>query len=167
MGKDLAHDPLYQECIKEALKSPCQKKGVGVVLVNSQGHIIDREHNRPIEGLEGLCKPTCIRFSIPSRTESMLSACGHAEERLIWRLIKKGYGPFLENLSLYVAGVTSDKVPEQRRFPEFTCLRCAVAMHYAEIQTLSVAHQGTAWVKQTAAQALASALQYARGEKKI
>lgn len=163
---ELQDDPIYQACIEEARKSPCQKKGVGAVFVAPQGIIIAREHNRFIEGLEGLCTPTCIRLQIQSRTESMIGACGHAEERLIWGVIKKGYGPFLEDFSIYVAGVVHG-VPEKRSYPEFTCLCCAVAMHYAGIPSIHLAYLGKEWIKQTAAEALASATQYALGTKKI
>ncbi len=161
----LDNDPIYQACIAEALKSPCQKKGVGAVLVSAEhtdatrGHtIIAREHNRPIEGMESLCQPTCIRLRIASRTESMLGSCGHAEERLLWDVTRRGYLAFMPQLSLYVAGVTDQKVPERRPFPEFTCLRCAVAMHYADLGAIYVAYQGNSWVRQTPQEALASAL---------
>ena len=163
----LTDDPIYHACIAEALKSPCQKKGVGAAFVGPQGHIIAQEHNLPIEGMEGMCQPTCIRFQIQSRTESMLGACGHAEERLIAKVVKMGYQPFFADFSIYVAAVTADKAPEQRPFPEFTCLRCAVQMHLYEIASVHVAYLGQSWVKQTTAQALASAQEYARGEKKV
>lgn len=162
----LLHDEIYLACLRQALLSPCQKKGVGAVFVEPQGTIIAQEHNRPIEGLENLCRPTCIRLQIQSRTESMLGACGHAEERLFWNIVKKGYRPFFAAFSLYVAGITSQGLPEKRPYPEFTCLRCAVAMHYAGIPSIYIAYQGKEWIKQTVAEALASAQKYALGTKK-
>lgn len=160
----LADDPIYKECIRQARMSPCQKKGVGAVLVDSSGFILEADHNRTIEGLESLCTPTCIRFSIQSRTESMIGACGHAEERILWKAKNIHVLWFCD---LYVAGVTAEKEPEQRKVPEFTCLRCAVAMYYAGLRSVYVAYQGTSWVRQMPEEALASAKAYALGEKKI
>lgn len=157
----LDNDPIYQECIRQARMSPCQKMGFGAVLVAPKGIIIAREHNRPIKGLEGLCQPTCIRLKIQSRTKSMIGACGHAEERLIWDVIKRGYGPFFESFCLHVAGTT------QRQLREFTCLRCAVAMHYSGLVHVKIAYMGCEWVELTAEQCLQQAKAYALGEKKV
>lgn len=164
----LMSDRFYCRCIHQALRSPCQKKGVGAILVHDEDAIIGRECNRPIKGLESLCQPSCIRFSIPSRIESMLGACGHAEERLLWGEVSGGLPQnSFAHSEIYVAGVTAQGLPEKRPFPEFTCLRCAVAMHYAGIAAVNVAHDGKRWVRQTTQEALASAKEYALGKKKI
>lgn len=160
----LPQDPIYQECLRQARLSPCQKKGVGAVLVDSRRTILATDYNQPITGLESLCQPNCIRFTIPSRTESMIGACGHAEERLLWNA-KNIH--FLHVCELYVAAVTAAGLPEKRQFSEFTCLRCAVAMHYAGVAAVNVAFNGERWVRQTAQDALASAKEHALGKKKI
>mgnify|MGYP001575076897 CR=1 FL=1 len=160
----LMEDAVYRACLYEALLSPCQKKGVGAVLVGASSRdILATAHNEPIPGLEDLCTPTCIRLTIPSRTESMLGACGHAEERLLWNA-KNIH--FLYASDMYVAGVTAQGLPERRLFPEFTCLRCAVAMHYAGLGAVDVAYNGERWIRQTTQEALASAKEYALGKKK-
>ena len=166
-NQTLMSDRFYRRCIHQALHSPCQKKGVGAILVHDEDAIIGRERNRPIKGLESLCQPSCIRFSIPSRTESMLGTCGHAEERLLWSEVSNGSSQNnFAHSEIYVAGVTAQGLPEKRPFPEFTCLRCAVAMYYAGLRAVNVAFNGERWVRQTTQEALASAKEYALGKKK-
>lgn len=159
----LFRDSQYRLCIEEALWSPCQKKGVGAVLI-SGGEVLCAAHNRTIPGLESLCTPTCIRFSIPSRTESMLGSCGHAEERVLWEAANLGLD--LRQCEIFVAATTANGLPENRLFPEFTCLRCAVAMHYARLKAVNVAYHDE-WIRQTPAEALASARAYALGRKTV
>lgn len=161
----MADDFLFRICIEEALKSPCQKLRFGAVLMGPGGTMLSG-HNRTIEGLAGLCEPTCIRLGIQSRTESMLGACGHAEERLLWEAARKGW-PMAE-CSLYVAGVNAEGEPNRRKKAEFTCLRCAVAMHYSGLGSVYVAMTEPAgWVRLDPKDCLATAQQYALGEKKV
>jgi deoxycytidylate deaminase len=160
----LENDPIYQECLRQARKSPCQKLGFGAVLVDSRGVMLASECNRTIEGLESLCQPACMRLNIQSRTESMLGACGHAEERLLWSMVREGWK--LHDKSLYVSGVQANGLPNEQHRPEFTCLRCAVAINYSGIGSVHVVFADQ-WHRLTPQECLAAAQTYARSEKKI
>lgn len=163
----MADDPIFRACIRAALKSPCQKLRFGAVLSGRGKDNVIRTmcgYNRTIDGLDGLCQPTCIRLGTQSRTESMLGACGHAEERLLWQAVKAGWR--MADCSLYVASVNAQGEPNRRKQKEFTCLRCAVAMHYSGLGSVSVAWE-SAWHRLTVAECLASAQKYALGEKKV
>ncbi|HXV27307.1 MAG TPA: hypothetical protein VD862_04795 [Candidatus Paceibacterota bacterium] len=163
----LKNDPVFRACIEAALKSPCQKLRFGAALVYEDGftlRVSRTECNRPVEGLEEWCTPQCIRFSIPSRTESMVGACGHAEERLLWSALRRG--DLSPTDHLYVTGVDVDGNPGVRKLPEFTCIRCAVAIAYSGVASVNFVYDGR-WVRRTPAQALASARQYASGTKKV
>ena len=98
----LFQDPIYQKCFYAALDSPCQKMQFGCV-VTHQGEVVYEGCNRIIEPLRSLCEPKCIRLSIRSRTESMLGACGHAEELALWEMVRAGTP--LSECDFYVAGL--------------------------------------------------------------
>jgi len=161
----MADDPTFRLCIEAALASPCQKLRFGAVLTAPDGRTMSGQ-NRTIDGLEGLCTPTCIRLAIQSRTESMLGACGHAEERLLWQAARAGWP--MESCSLFIAGVNAEGQPNRRKRAEFTCLRCAVAMHYSGIGSVYVAMTDPpGWVRLDPKDCLATAKEYALGEKKV
>ena len=135
-GNVLFNSSIYQKCFFNALESPCQKMKFGVVIVHQPTSItyefVSEGCNRTIEPLKSLCEPTCIRFNIPSRTDSMIGACSHAEESALWNAVKMRIP--LKECSLYVAGVYPNGLPHFRKTNEFTCLRCAVQLYLSEIK---------------------------------
>ncbi|MBI2108753.1 MAG: hypothetical protein HYT93_01040 [Parcubacteria group bacterium] len=157
--------PLYGACFEAALDSGCQKLWVGSVLVHN-GVVVSSGNNHPVEELAHVCKPKCIRFNIQSRTESMIGACGHAEEYAMWEAIQKGIP--LSECDMYVAMVGTDGLPRFRSDPSvgYTCLRCATAMRLAGIKNVYIDIVDH-WEKISIKDALQSALQYALGEKKL
>lgn len=162
-GNALFEDPIYQKCFENAISSSCQKMHFGVVVVKD-GIIVAESTNKTIEELKSFCTPTCIRLNIASRAESMLGACGHAEEWALKEIRDKGIDP--KECDLYVAGVKMDGMPWIKDKPEHTCLRCAVQMNYAGIKSVQMP-VADRWVGITASQALDTAKAYALGEKKI
>ncbi|MEK7516140.1 MAG: hypothetical protein AAB562_00925, partial [Patescibacteria group bacterium] len=119
--------------------------------------------NKTLAPMKALCEPTCIRLSITSRTESMLGACGHAEEGM-WEVIHRGTP--ISECNLYVAGVYPNGLPWLKLRREHTCLRCAVQMHYAKINAIHVPVVDH-WESMTTEMAVKSALAYARQEKRL
>ena len=132
-GNSLFADPIYRTCIREALRSPCQKMGFGAVVADRSGRIMAQASNLPIEELRALCSPECIRQKLPHRADPMIGGCGHAEEWAVWSAVKAGVN--LGESRLYVAGTTSNGLPWVKDKPEHTCLRCAVMINFAGIET--------------------------------
>jgi deoxycytidylate deaminase len=153
----IINDPNWQMCIASALESLCQKMRFGCV-IKYQSDVIYRGANQPIAPLKSMCDPKCIRFGIQSRTESMIGACGHAEELGIWDIMKRGMDP--KKCDLYVAGLWSDGFPSLKDSADFTCLRCAVQMHLAGIKTIYTPTK-TEWLALTAEEAVETAKAYA------
>lgn len=159
----LMKDDLYRRCLAAAFSSPCKKMGFGALIVHRE-IVQATECNRPIAGLADLCEPDCIRLRIASRTESMLGACGHAEEwatkgaRDAWLAMSQ--------CDLYTAGVSGDGQPIFLATAEHSCIRCSVAMHMAGIRKVYVATQN-GWAGLTTEECLATSKKYALGEKKI
>lgn len=162
-GNPLFDDEIYRQCFSAALDSPCQKMKFGCVITH-KGFVAYQGANKTIPELCSLCEPKCIRFSITSRTESMLGSCGHAEEWGIWDLVPRGVS--LAECELYVAGFYPDGFPWIKKAPEHTCLRCAVQMHNAHLKAVHVP-VGDCWMSITTAQALETARAYAMQEKKV
>ena len=167
----LFDDLFYKPCFHNALNSPCQKMKFGcVVRYNPKNdpeiiyEIVYEGYNKTIEPLRSLCEPTCIRFNIPSRTESMIGACGHAEEMALWGAIKKCVP--LDECEMYVAGVYSNGLPYVKNELEFTCLRCAVQIYYSEIKKVWVPVVDR-WEALTGEECVKTARAYATKEKVI
>lgn len=154
---------LYDICIQKAKESPCQKRGFGCVLMMN-GSVIATTNNHPLQCSAHLCDPECIRFKIDSGTDSMIGACGHAEEHAIWEAIRqKGTA---KGALLYVAGVQKpNNEPLIKTEPYFYCIRCATLMNYAEIDGTHMWFNN-AWVFLTAKEAYKSSLEFALKEKK-
>lgn len=150
-------DPIYRVCFMEALQSPCQKKKFGCVITH-RGKIVQVVCNDTIEPLKALCEGGCIRLNIPSRSEPMLGACGHAEELALWAVVHKGIP--LEQCELYVAGLNDKCLPWLKTEKEHTCLRCAVQQYHAGLMAVHVPVIDQ-WVSMTAEEALISARDYA------
>lgn len=161
-GNPLFENALYQKCFSVALDSHCQKMKFGCVVVRN-GEVIYEGFNKTIEALKSLCEPKCIRFSITSRTESMLGACGHAEEGL-WEVVHRGIP--IHECDLYIAGIHPNGLPWLKKQAEHTCLRCAVQMHNAKIHRVYVPVVDQ-WVGISTERALETALAYATQEKKV
>lgn len=167
----LFNDPIYKQCFYAALDSPCQKMKFGCVL----RYYCDFErigmaywdeietYNKTTEPLRSFCEPTCVRLNIPSRTESMIGACGHAEEFALWEAAKK-FIP-VNNSEMYVAGLYSNCLPYIKSKPEFTCLRCAVQIYNSGIGRVYVPVVDH-WEKLTGEECVKTARAYTTGEKK-
>jgi deoxycytidylate deaminase len=167
----LFDDLFYNLCFYDALDSPCQKMKFGAVVVYTGAYLRGLMYefvytgcNKTIEPLRSLCEPTCIRFNIPSRTESMIGACGHAEEMALWGAIKKCVP--LDECEMYVAGVYSNGLPYVKNELEFTCLRCAVQIYYSEIKKVWVPVVDR-WEALTGEECVKTARAYATKEKVI
>lgn len=135
----MAMDPseIYQECIALAKDSRCKKLGFGAVLVDvTTRKIVARASNNPMRPLAHICEPECIRNSIPSRTESMIGACAHAEERCMFTAASLGIQ--LALCELYIQGVKLGGGELTRQGVEFTCIRCATEMWLAGLRGVNV-----------------------------
>lgn len=161
----LFQDGLYRQCLREAYLSPCQKAGFGAVLRHESGLEYEWDHNRPTDALADMCQPTCIRLGKQSRTESMLGACGHAEEWVMSKAIRRGLP--LPECDLYVAGITADGLPWLKTEASHTCIRCSHQMHIYGIRAVYVPTEDGKWSKLSTAAALADAKLYALGKKKV
>ena len=129
----------YERCTELARLSPCQKLGFGALLIDPRDDtLIAEAYNEPILPLASDCIPYCCRFNIPSRTQSMLGACGHAEEMCLWDAAKNPEIESYNHLEIYVAGVNSAGVPLVKKNLTFTCVRCAVQMYRAGIRGVNV-----------------------------
>ena len=159
----LFDDDTYRCAYFAALDSRCQKMKFGCVIKRS-GLLRYVGHNDSIPELRSLCQPTCIRHAITSRTESMLGACGHAEEHALWYLSRKLI-PTTE-CELYVAGVHMNGLPWLKTENVHTCLRCAVQMHHAGLKSVHVPVVDH-WESLTTSEALETARAYAMQEKKV
>ena len=153
-------DDIYRRCFEMAQTSDCQKMRFGCVVM-FEGREVAADGNRSIEPLKHLCKPTCIRFEIKSRTESMIGACGHAEE---WAKEAVPKDIPLDECSLYVAGFQMDNTPWIKKRPEHTCLRCATQMFIAKIGKVYVPVIDR-WEALTTEEALKTAIAYALPEQ--
>ncbi len=155
---------LYQMCFESAQTSECQKMKFGCLVVY-KGKVVARTSNKTIEALRHLCKPECIRFKIQSRTESMIGACGHAEEWALWETTKLGIP--LKDCSFYIAGFDGKtNQPWIKKANEHTCLRCAVQMHMAGVGKIYVPFIDR-WGLVTSEEAVKASVAYALKEKKI
>lgn len=162
-GNALFESDVYRRCYTAAMGSPCQKMRFGALLMR-QGAYVSTMCNATIEPLKSLCEPKCIRLGIQSRTESMIGACGHAEEHVLWDAVRNGIK--LSDCDLYVAGVQMNGRPWLKDRAEHTCLRCAVQMHNAGILRVFVP-VGDRWESVTTAEALEQAKAYATKQKSV
>lgn len=161
-GNQIFNDQFYQKCFYAAMDSSCQKMKFGCVITHN-GEIVYEGCNKTIEPLKSLCEPKCIRFSITSRTESMLGACGHAEEGM-WDVVHRGVP--IHECELYIAGLYANGLPWLKQAAEHTCLRCAVQMYNAHLKTIYVPVVNQ-WIGITPEQALETARSYATKEKTV
>lgn len=127
-------DDKLRMCLSMANLTTCKKMGWGAILWNrvTDTMVAGPCSNDQLNPIKGVCSEECARLSIPSRTESMLGACAHAEEQVIWRAVRKGCTD-LDQCEIFVAGVTMDGKQIVHSTPDFTCLRCATLMYQAGI----------------------------------
>ncbi len=161
---------LYKHCFYTALDSPCKKLKVGCIAVKRNKWEGDDPdfygYNNTIEELADLCEPECCRIGIPSRTKSMLGACAHAEEEVLWQIINSGHNPAAYNL--YVTALKPSGMPSSSKAAIFSCLRCALQLHRAGIGGVYLLDiQNWKWMRFTTKEALQSAKQYAIDRKEI
>lgn len=160
----LFSDKLYQTCFETALTSECQKMKFACLIVYKK-EVVVKAYNKVIEPLRHLCEPECIRFKIQSRTESMIGACGHAEE---WALREANeLGIPLKDCSFYIAGLDAKtSKPWIKKEINHTCLRCAVQMYFAGVKKIYVPVIDR-WESITSEKAVETAAAYALKEKNI
>jgi len=160
----LFSDDIFKTCFETALDSECQKMKFSC-LVFYKNNLILRTYNKTIEPLKELCQPECIRLKITSRTESMIGACGHAEEWALWEAVDKKIP--LNDCSFYIAGFNGkDNTPWIKSAEEHTCLRCSVQMYMAKVGKIYVPVNDD-WGSLTPENAIKTSIAYAMKEKKI
>lgn len=160
--QDTVDDKIYEACFYAALDSPCKKLRFGCVAVRT-GEIVADSCNKTIEPLKSLCEPSCIRMGIQSRTESRIGACGHAEEFVIYGLVKKGVS--LSECDFFVAGVYPNGLPIPEDNTDYSCLRCGVQMYNAGVRSVAGPMNGR-WIDLPMERAVESAVAYALKQKK-
>lgn len=130
-------DSILKECLELASYSPCQKLGFGAVLYShNEEKIIAQNFNKTVDALRDICQPECVRLKIKSRTHSMIGACAHAEEQLVYTAGNMGVD--LSTCEIYVAGVRPDGTPLEKTDITFTCIRCATAMYLGGLRAINV-----------------------------
>lgn len=155
---------IFKECFETAQDSECKKMKFAC-LVLYKGKFIVKAFNKTIEPLRKLCDPDCIRFKIQSRTESMIGACGHAEEWALWETARLKVS--LDDCIFYIAGFDGKTNKSWIKSKvEHTCLRCAAQMHMAKVGKIYVPVNGD-WESITADEAVKTALAYAMKEKTV
>lgn len=162
-GNALFRDNLFQRCYMAALDSACQKMRFGCVVTHN-GKVVGEGCNATIGPMKSLCEPVCIRFDIPSRTESMVGACAHAEESALWQAIHAG-APINE-CELFIAGVHNTDVPWIKTEAMHSCLRCAVQMHHAKLRSIWVPVVDH-WEQLSTGDAIRTATDYATKVKSV
>lgn len=131
-------EEIFQECVTLAKESDCKKLGFGAVLYDrGQEKIIARCSNSVMNPFEHICEPECIRNRIPSRTQSMIGACAHAEEQCLW--IGAAIGLDLSTCEIYVQGINNETGELLDKTHEtFTCIRCATQMYLAKLRAINI-----------------------------
>jgi deoxycytidylate deaminase len=122
----LFDDAIFHRCLELALDSDCQKGKYGCVAIY-RGKTIAEAFNKILEPLRDCCSPECIRKSIPSRTESMIGACGHAEELALAAV--RDLGVTIGKVKFFVAGFRSNGLAYIKPEADSTCIRCGVQFY--------------------------------------
>ena len=161
----LFQDPIYRAGFDAAMDSPCQKLKVGAVAVAYQliptfnENIVATTCNYQNPVTQDWCQPKCIRFDIPSRTESMIGSCDHAEELLLDAVRTKNIPP--TQIDIYVVGLDLKNLPLFSSEAEFSCIRCANQMYRADVHSVAMPVTDKGWVHVSAEEALITSKQYA------
>ena len=157
---------LLDSCRRVAASSDCKKRRFGALAV----HVVDAVEfrgvaeaaNQQCAALAHLCAERCIRESIASRTDSMIGACLHAEERVIWEAIRGDSRP--SALSIFVAGLDAEGELAEKSVSDFSCIRCATLFYLAGIRDINIWYQGQWWAIPPS-EAMQQAVRYALGER--
>lgn len=129
-------DDIFRECFNQAITSPCQKMKFGCVVRDHRRRSVAQGHNEPLPPISAWCQPTCVRLSLPHRSDALIGACEHAEEMAVWQAVHQGFR--MEKTNLHVVGLYPNGLVWFRDRPEFTCMRCAVLIYNARIKDVSV-----------------------------
>lgn len=161
----LFSDEIYSLCFEAAQESECQKMKFGCLVYNNK-NLVAATANKIIKPLRHLCKPECIRLKIQSRTESMIGACGHAEEWALQEIFKQKADPAL--CSFYIAGFEAKTNSPwlKKEAADHSCLRCAVQMYMAGVGKIWVPFTDH-WKCLSAEDAVKKSAAYALKKKKI
>ena len=160
----------YNRCLSLALESNCKKGKYGCLVMYEIPALYGGNRppistfNRQLAPLKGWCEPECVRLHIPSRTESMIGECGHAEELAIAEALSQGFN--LNKCSLYVAGFRSNGLAYIKDEPEFTCLRCAIQIYLHRVGIVYVPTKN-GWIWLSAKECIKTAKKYALKEKAL
>lgn len=155
----ISRDPIFRECLKVAFGSGCAKGRYGSIIRYPNGQYISA-CNDPIDALRAWCDPSCIRLTIPSRQDSMIGACLHAEESVLKK--NSAQGRNMQGAIMYVAGVRSNGLFFVKSDPYFTCIRCAVALHVHGAEGIYVPLESM-WGYVSTLDALKQAREFAEG----
>ncbi|MFY9457684.1 MAG: hypothetical protein WAP23_02020, partial [Candidatus Spechtbacterales bacterium] len=104
----------------------CQKGKYGCVAMYRNQPIAET-FNKILGPLRDWCTPECIRKSIPPRTESMLGACGHAEELAL--AVVRDLRVDIREVEFFVAGFRSNGLVYIKPEVDSTCIRCGVQFY--------------------------------------
>ena len=156
---NLFEDLIYRAGFDAAIDSPCQKMKFGSVAVYQGNQILATAYNDHNPVTKDLCEPRCIRFDIPSRTESMIGGCDHAEELVMDKV--REIGVSLKEISIYIVGLDQKNLPWMRTEAEHTCIRCSSQMYRAKVGSIVVPVKDKGWVNISPQAALESAKLYA------
>lgn len=160
-------------CVKEAQKSDCKKARFGAALfvqrLNPLGVqenvVLYSAHNHLEEPYGVMCADECIRLNIPSRTDSMLGGCLHAEEQLAWRFAKMQAHRLKAVWGIFVLKIDEDDQPilyTDRQ--EFSCIRCAHQMYQSGIDNVGILTPN-GWKLIPPKDALRQSIEYAMGNR--
>lgn len=153
-----------KEYIKELLVSTakfsnCHKRRFGALAIKNNT-VLGLSANNKLPHHKHLCKQGCIRTTIPSRTDSMIGACGHAEEQIIWMLANR-----IVDYDLYVLQIDQNDNIIYKDGLDFSCVRCATAMYYGKVRGVwLLLDYGFGFIP--TAKAIQTAYYYALGKKK-
>ena len=161
---------IRDQCLTEANSAGCTKLKFGAVIgiphAANDFETLATASNGPLTPIAYLCRQKCIRLEILSRTESMIGACAHAEERAIWKAAK--LAPFasfeLYECSVFVQGI--DLEGHLLEYPDFSCIRCATAMYMAGIKNINYWWKNELLIH-TPAEAMKTAMAYATGRVRV
>ena len=158
---------LKNKCREVAMMSSCKKLRFGAVaLMGTQ--LLGFASNDPIPETKFWCEHGCIRLQIPSRTHSMIGGCCHAEELVMWDIMKsRPCAPEdIRNIEIFILGIGPDGKYLPKTSNEFTCIRCATQMCLMGIKAVVIWRTDfKCWVPISPAYALRQAAQYSRGLK--
>ena len=151
-------------CQQMAHLSACQKLKFGAVAVLGS-RILAKDYNRPIQATKHMCAVGCVRKQIPSRTNSMVGGCCHAEELVLWHVMRSNISrEDLDRVEIFILGTDLYGKLLPKTENEHTCLRCTTQMVLAGIRSVVIWRTDfKCWVPIPVTTAVQTASQYAMG----